>query len=84
MVIKVEKLKDSENLLTVSIEELQQQYGTVYELYKEKAGVLNLAVPNENFSLLREVASVLSDLSYFLLQIQVIIVSKNRLTDEKG
>lgn len=80
----MEKLKDSANLLTVYIEELQQQYDTIYALYKEKAGVLNLAVPNDNFPLVREVASDLSDLSSFLLQIQVIIESKKRLTAEKG
>lgn len=84
MVIKLEKLKDSANLLTVSIEELQQQYDTIYALYKEKAGVLNLAVPTDNFPLVREVASDLSDISSFLLQIQVIIESKKRLTAEKG
>lgn len=84
MVIKLEKLKYSKNLLTVSIEELQQQYDTIYDLYKEKAGVLNLAVPTNNFPLVREVASDLSDLSSFLLQIQVIIESKKRLTAEKG
>ena len=84
MVIKLEKLKDSADLLTVSIEELQQQYDTIYALYKEKAGVLNLAVPTDNFPLVREVASDLADLSSFLLQIQVIIESKKRLTAEKG
>lgn len=80
----MEKLKDSADLLTVSIEELQQQYDTIYALYKEKAGVLNLAVPTDNFPLVREVASDLADLSSFLLQIQVIIESKKRLTAEKG
>ena len=41
MVINVEKLKDSAHLFNVSIEELQQQYDTIYALYKEKAGVRN-------------------------------------------
>lgn len=80
----MEKLKDSANLLTVSIEELQQQYDTIYALYKEKAGVLILAVPTDNFPLVREVASDLSNISSFLLQIQVIIESKKRLNAEKG
>lgn len=80
----MEKLKDSAHLLNVSIEELQQQYDTIYALYKEKAGVLNLAVPTDNFPLVREVASDLSDISSFLLQIQVIIESKKQLNAEKG
>lgn len=84
MVINVEKLKDSAHLFNVSIEELQQQYDTIYALYKEKAGVLNLAVPTDNFPLVREVASDLSYLSSFLLQIQVIMDSKKRLSDEKA
>lgn len=66
-------------LLRLTVEELQDKYDKSYVIYKEKADILKSAVPNYNFALIREVASDLSDFSYYLQQLQVIIEIKKRL-----
>lgn len=71
-------------LLSLTVEELQEKYDKAYVIYKEKADILKLAVPNDNFPLIREVASDLSDFSYCLQQLQVIIESKKRLLTEQA
>lgn len=60
----------------VTMEELQEQYAKINELYKQKVGILNLAVVDENFVIVRDVSSSISELAYFLQQLQVIMQNK--------